>query len=97
MKSNLAVLGPYDEEDVSVLVSTLHRTQQRLREVAGRGVDAVTLPDGNVYFLLEAQESLRRTDITERKKMEEQYFRAQRLESIGTPASGLSHDLTLVA
>jgi PAS domain S-box-containing protein len=33
------------------------------------------------------------TDITERKNMEEQFFRAQRLDSIGTLASGLAHDL----
>ncbi len=33
------------------------------------------------------------TDITEQKKMEEQFLRAQRLESIGTLASGVAHDL----
>jgi len=33
------------------------------------------------------------TDITERKKLEEQFLRAQRLESIGTLASGVAHDL----
>jgi PAS domain S-box-containing protein len=33
------------------------------------------------------------TDITDRKKIEHQFFRAQRLESIGTLASGLAHDL----
>ena len=33
------------------------------------------------------------TDITERKKLEEQFFRTQRLESIGTLAGGIAHDL----
>jgi len=33
------------------------------------------------------------TDITEKKKLEEQFLRAQRLESIGTLASGVAHDL----
>ena len=33
------------------------------------------------------------TDITEQKKIEEQFLRAQRLESIGTLASGVAHDL----
>ncbi len=33
------------------------------------------------------------TDVTERKRLEQQFFRAQRLESIGTLASGLAHDL----
>ena len=33
------------------------------------------------------------TDITEKKLLEEQFYRAQRLESIGTLASGIAHDL----
>ena len=32
-------------------------------------------------------------DVGERKRMEAQFFRAQRLESIGTLASGIAHDL----
>jgi PAS domain S-box-containing protein len=33
------------------------------------------------------------TDITERKRLEAQFLRTQRLESIGTLASGIAHDL----
>jgi PAS domain S-box-containing protein len=33
------------------------------------------------------------TDVTEQKRMEEQFLRAQRMESIGTLASGVAHDL----
>ena len=33
------------------------------------------------------------TDITEKKKIEAQFLRAQRMESIGTLASGIAHDL----
>ncbi|SRR5579862_189589 len=33
------------------------------------------------------------TDITEKKKLEGQFLRSQRLESIGTLASGIAHDL----
>lgn len=33
------------------------------------------------------------TDITARKKLEEQFLRAQRMESIGTLAGGIAHDL----
>lgn len=36
------------------------------------------------------------TDITERKRIEAQFLRAQRLESIGTLASGVAHDLNNV-
>jgi len=33
------------------------------------------------------------TDITDKKEMEAQFFRAQRMESIGTLAGGIAHDL----
>jgi PAS domain S-box-containing protein len=36
------------------------------------------------------------TDITEKKKLEIQFFRAQRMESIGTLAGGIAHDLNNV-
>lgn len=36
------------------------------------------------------------TDITEKKKLEQQFLRAQRMESIGTLAGGISHDLNNV-
>ena len=36
------------------------------------------------------------TDITEKKKLEAQFFRAQRMESIGTLAGGIAHDLNNV-
>ncbi len=33
------------------------------------------------------------TDITEKKQLQEQFFRTQRLESVGTLAGGIAHDL----
>ena len=36
------------------------------------------------------------TDITEKKQLEEQFFRAQRLESLGILAGGIAHDLNNV-
>ena len=41
-------------------------------------------PDEGVAFVL---------DLTERKKLEQQFLRAQRMESIGTLAGGIAHDL----
>ena len=35
-------------------------------------------------------------DVTERKRMEARFFRAQRLESLGTLAGGIAHDLNNV-
>ncbi|MFA5909645.1 MAG: ATP-binding protein [Vicinamibacterales bacterium] len=36
------------------------------------------------------------TDVTERRELERQFYRAQRLESIGTLAGGIAHDLNNV-
>src|SRR5579883_1407827 len=36
------------------------------------------------------------TDITDKKRLETQFYRAQRLESLGTLASGIAHDLNNV-
>ena len=47
--------------------------------------------DGSVTRLVGAFQ-----DITERKQLEQQYLRAQRMESIGTLASGIAHDLNNV-
>ena len=48
-------------------------------------------PDGQPKAILVVN-----TDITEKKQLESQLLRSQRLESIGTLASGLAHDLNTV-
>ncbi|MGI8936190.1 MAG: PAS domain S-box protein [Phormidesmis sp.] len=45
-------------------------------------------PAGHPQSLLEVN-----TDITEKKKLEAQFYQAQRLESLGQLASGIAHDL----
>ncbi len=62
-------------------------------------------PDGSIRWIhdrafpvLDASGALIRiagvaADVTEKKELEAQFFRAQRLESIGTLASGIAHDL----
>ena len=48
-------------------------------------------PDGKPRSILSIN-----TDITGRKQLEEQFLRAQRMESIGTLAGGIAHDLNNV-
>jgi len=45
-------------------------------------------PDGSIYRIVGTAE-----DVTERKKLETQFLRTQRMESIGTLAGGIAHDL----
>jgi PAS domain S-box-containing protein len=65
-------------------------------------------PDGSIRFVeargkavCDARGKLRNAvivsrDVTEKKTVEEQYFRNQRIESLGTLAGGISHDLNNV-
>jgi len=64
-----------------------------------------TMPNGRINWVITTKMPLRDADgriigtcgisrdITERKRIEEQLLRSQRLESIGTLASGVAHDL----
>ncbi|MES2571917.1 MAG: PAS domain S-box protein [Verrucomicrobiota bacterium] len=53
-------------DEIAALVRQLHETQQRLQELAGGEVDAVIHPGGHSYMLHEAQENLRRSEVTQR-------------------------------
>lgn len=58
-------------------VRTVHSRWTLIRDPAGQAKDFLVI----------------NSDITEKKRLEEQFLRAQRMESIGTLASGVAHDL----
>lgn len=55
--------------------------------------NTITIGDKQVRFGLSHDVTARKLAEEEKKKLEEQFLRAQRLESIGTLASGVAHDL----
>ncbi len=65
------------------------------RQVRGKLEETESIVAERTRELREANENLR-LEIERRQKMESQFLRAQRLESIGTLASGISHDLNNV-
>jgi PAS domain S-box-containing protein len=75
------VTGEYDE------VYRIVRPDGAVRWVRDRAYP-VSEPDGQVRRVVGVAE-----DITDRKQLEEQFFRAQRMEAIGTLAGGIAHDL----
>jgi hypothetical protein len=66
---------------------TLLSREGKPREVATRWI-ALKDAQGNAKSIL-----ITCNDITEQKQLQAQYLRAQRLESVGTLASGVAHDL----
>jgi PAS domain S-box-containing protein len=70
--------------------------QGELRKVTKTGKEVITASrwtlvkeeTGNPKFILSVD-----TDITDKKLLEAQFLRAQRLESLGTLASGIAHDM----
>jgi PAS domain S-box-containing protein len=73
--------GAYDES------YRIRRPDGSLRWIRDRAYP-VADETGAVYRIVGTAE-----DITERKKLEAQFLRAQRMESIGTLAGGIAHDL----
>ncbi len=66
---------------------TLLISEARIPTVASRWTALNYGEDKPISFLITCN------DITEQKRLETQYMRAQRLESVGTLASGVAHDL----
>ncbi|WP_416675998.1 hybrid sensor histidine kinase/response regulator [Egbenema bharatensis] len=79
-----ALIGGYDEEYRVI------RPDGSVRWVRDRGFP-IQDASGNPYRVVGIA-----TDITEKKQLEVQFYRAQRLESMGTLASGIAHDLNNV-
>jgi PAS domain S-box-containing protein len=83
-------------EEVMDVVLTTGTWQGELAKITTTGQPVTVIsrrallrdPAGNPKSILTVE-----TDITEQKQLESQFFRAQRLESLGTLASGIAHDL----
>ena len=107
----LAIIEPEDRPTVTAELEQWRRLSQagslELRQELAfefRSADS----DRNIHWIafkssvfLDADGNPTRTigihiDITEKKQLEAQFFRAQRLESLGTLASGIAHDLNNV-
>ncbi|HUB67766.1 MAG TPA: PAS domain S-box protein, partial [Candidatus Methylacidiphilales bacterium] len=65
-----------------------HQTKNKNEIIVESRWTLIKDKEGNPKSMLEIN-----TDITEKKKIEAQFLRAQRMESIGTLAGGIAHDL----
>lgn len=100
--SSLAGRAYRDEESHKTAANVLFTKgvwKGELRQFAKDGKEIIV--EGH-WTLVNDEEGLPKSilivnhDITEKKKIESQFLRAQRLESIGTLASGIAHDLNNV-
>ncbi|MGE0130622.1 MAG: response regulator [Blastocatellales bacterium] len=76
------------------------RTMGKLRQLYGRRADGEEFPIEASISQIEADDHKLFTaiirDITDKRRLEAQFLRAQRMESIGTLAGGIAHDLNNV-
>jgi PAS domain S-box-containing protein len=82
-------------QDIQKSLNQCGLWQGELQQITKEGKEIIVasrwtiMPDeGQHKFIL-----IVNTDITEKKQLETQFLRAQRMESIGTLASGIAHDL----
>lgn len=103
------VIGKSDDDGVWAAEAERYRADDRRVIESGQAKlnyeERLPRPDGSVWWIRTSKVVLRDRhdevtgvlgvyeDITERKKLEQQFLRAQRLESIGTLAGGIAHDL----
>ncbi|AFZ14516.1 multi-sensor hybrid histidine kinase [Crinalium epipsammum PCC 9333] len=80
-------------------ISTIGEWQGELYQITKAGVEVIV---ASRWVLMRDQQGQPKsiltvsTDITEKKQLENQFFRAQRLESLGILAGGIAHDLNNV-
>jgi hypothetical protein len=95
MTSHISGIIPVEEEAYSIVL----KEGEWSGELQTTAVDGRKLTVETRWTLLRDAEASPKsilaitTDITEKKKIESQLLRAQRMESIGTLASGIAHDL----
>jgi PAS domain S-box-containing protein len=83
-------------QDVQTSLVECGAWQGELHQVTRQGKDIIVASRWTVVRDEEGQPKsilTVNTDITEKKQLEAQFLRAQRMESIGTLASGIAHDL----
>ncbi|MEP2774864.1 MAG: PAS domain-containing protein [Luteolibacter sp.] len=91
---NLEIISPEDADRMipemeRLKVGKVMRSEWKTRRKDGSifpsEVSVTVLPDGRALAIVR--------DVTERKRLEQQFLRVQRMDSIGTLAGGIAHDL----
>ena len=88
--------NPIDHSQIQQTLLTKGKWQGELRKVTKNGQEIIVESRWTlVYDEAGKPKSILvvNTDITEKKQLEAQFLRAQRMESLGTLASGIAHDL----
>ncbi|MGA9380616.1 MAG: PAS domain S-box protein [Phormidium sp.] len=88
--------NPIDRNQIQQTLLTKGKWQGELRKVTKNGQEIIVESRWTlVYDEAGKPKSILvvNTDITEKKQLEAQFLRAQRMESLGTLASGIAHDL----
>jgi PAS domain S-box-containing protein len=88
--------NPIDYQEIQQILLKKGKWQGELRKVTKNGQEIIVESRWTlVYEELGNPKSILvvNTDITEKKQLEAQFLRAQRMESLGTLASGIAHDL----
>lgn len=88
--------NPIDHQQIQKILFKKGKWQGELRKVTKNGQEIIVESRWTlVYDEAGKPKSILvvNTDITEKKQLEAQFLRAQRMESLGTLASGIAHDL----